>query len=223
MAIAPGAGRRVTALVAVAGVAEAVNFARRALGALVRLESVDLVEAEGVELVAEAAGTHPPLAGRAMLVLECASEEARDSGAEEELRSFLAAAPEIRGLLVAADGRDRDELASWRDEVPRALAAAGGVGGLAVTVEPGEVPSLLALARTELALVSPSAILVAHGSLVTGCMHLGVIATVPGAGRFATVLDPSRVDAALTAAAVQVGGERATCRHRLDRATEKRW
>ena len=55
----PADGSPVTALVAVAGIADAVSLARRARDELAPHGRIELVESAGVELVAEAAGTHP--------------------------------------------------------------------------------------------------------------------------------------------------------------------
>lgn len=184
---------RATALVALASVADAVTLAQRALGRLACLESLELVEAEGVELVAEEAGTHPPLAGRALLLIDCAS----DTPPEPELRALLVGAPEVRGILVATDEGERRELWSWREGVPGAIAAAGIAHKIDVGVGIAELPALLAGARAAVARLSPAARLVAFGHLGEGNLHLNVLGLDPG---------DERVEAAVLALVAELGG-----------------
>jgi hypothetical protein len=165
----------VTALVAVAGIADAVSLARRARDELAPHGRIELVESAGVELVAEAAGTHPPLAGTAMVIIESSP-----GGPSAALRAFLGAAAEARGLLVADDPHGRADLWSWRDAMPATLAALGLTAAFEVRVELDKVPSLVEVARSELARLSRSLVLVAYGSLGTCSLHLDVVGGHPG-------------------------------------------
>lgn len=187
------ARERATALVAVAAVGDAVALTLRALDSLAALESCELVEAEGVELVAEQAATHPPLAGRALLLLECASDRACSS----PLRAFLDAAPEVRGILFATDAAERRQLWSWREGVPAAVAASGTVHKLDVGVGLADVASLLDEVRATVAGLSRDARLVAFGHLGEGNLHLNVLGCA---------VDDQRVDAAVLGLVAEHGG-----------------
>jgi FAD/FMN-containing dehydrogenase len=197
-------GARATALVALASVADAVALARTALAADGARESCELVEAEGVELVAEMAATHPPLAGRAMLLLECAS----DGAPEVELRQMLSGHAAVRGILVATEPHARHELWQWRERVPAAVSAAGIAHKLDVGVALSDVPVLLDGARSAVARLAPDARLVAFGHLGEGNLHLNVLGLAP---------DDERVDAALLGLVADLGGSIAA-KHGVGRA-----
>ncbi|HUY29523.1 MAG TPA: FAD-binding oxidoreductase [Acidimicrobiales bacterium] len=191
--LVPRLGARATALVAVARVADAVELAARARRALPSLDAMELVESDAVELVAEAAASHPPLAGTALVLLECAAAVSP----RRELASFLEGADEVRGVLVATDATARAQLWSWRRDVPAALASVGG-HALDVGVPLARVPELLARVRAALAALAPGSRLVAFGRLGVGALHLHVVGAAAG---------HTAVDAAIARAVVELGGD----------------
>jgi hypothetical protein len=164
----------VTALVAVAGLAEAASLAGRAAASLAGLEAVELVEAEALELVADKAGTHPPLAGRAMVLLECVA-------GDTALEAFLGDSPEVRGLLVCFDAPGRDELWSWCEAIAE-LVVSASEDALKVELDLDTLAAVLAGARAELGLLPSAACLVAHASLGEGRLHLAIVGGAPSGG-----------------------------------------
>lgn len=185
-------GDGTTLLLATAGIEEAVALAQRCARELRGTSSVELVESDGVEYVAEATGTHPPLAGRALLLLDCS----RFEGPDWQLRDGVAGWQEVRGVLLASEPAERSALWSWRRLLPGVLRDAGAAGGLDALCPAHLLADLLRAVRTELLARAPHLQLVSYGAVLDGSIRLellgagadhrdvadGVCAAVVGAG-----------------------------------------
>jgi len=167
-----GHGNGTTALVALGGLVEGSGLVDAVSARFGRPDSVEFVESVGVELVADALGTHPPLAGTAMILLEW--RPAARSG-RDELIDFLGATPPARGVAIAHDEATRAELWSWRQHVEVARLPVRRVARVVAEVAPADVAALVALAHRALAEVDPDALLIAFGDLTRATVFLDVL------------------------------------------------
>ncbi len=157
-----------TLLLATAGIADAVELARRCARELPGASPVELVESDGVEHVADARGTHPPLAGRALLLLDCSWP----AGTERLLRDRVVGWPEVRGVLVASEPAERSALWSWRRLLPDVLRASGAARPLSVPCPAHVLAEALRAVRAELLARAPGVQLVAYGAVLDGTVDL---------------------------------------------------
>ena len=189
----PARRARATALIAVSSTAEAAALAVRAVAELSNLESFEFVEAEGVELLADERGTHPPLAGRALVVMELAS----DSDVRSDLTSFLKSADEPRGWEIARNEDERAAIWLWRQGQSEAISRAGIPHKLDVKIATDKAAELIHKCHLALQELAPDARLFAFGHLAEGRLHLNIIDLDP---------EDRRVDATLLGLVASNGG-----------------
>lgn len=163
---------RVTALVGVGELADAVSLLGR-LRALASLEAVEVMFADGIDLVCAATGLAQPFSVRhpCVVVVECAGSQ--DPGAE--LAGVLLGAPEVDDTAVASDPAGRDRLWRWRERHTEAVNALGVPHKLDVTVPTGALAAFEAEVRRVVASADPSATTVVWGHLGDGNLHVNVV------------------------------------------------
>ncbi len=182
-----------TAMVATAGLDEAVALLARLRATVPHLDAVELVLPEAMAVVAAHLGTRPPIeppGTGAYVIAECADH----ADPTDELTAALAAEREVLDAAVATEGPPRDRLIAFRDRVTEAISALGVPLKLDVAVPVGVLAELVA--RAQGAVDRHGGRLVPFGHLAEGNVHLNV-------------LDPGDVEAitadVLTAAA-SLGG-----------------
>lgn len=167
----------VTAMLSMATVDDAVDLVgnlRRRLGSL---DSVEIIQPEALDLVAEHLGARPPIdvvADGTVLLVECADQV--DPG--DALAAALTDTPGLVDTAVAVDPTQRGHLVQFRDRITDAIAAAAGAIGvptykLDVAVPAGAVTELLDVAHR--AAADDGARLIAFGHLAEGNLHLNYL------------------------------------------------
>ena len=179
--LTPAPEEVVTAWVPFGSVADAVAEGLRWFAREPAIEVLELVDAEGIRLVAAPAG------GAALLV------EAAGPGVTERLASLLG----DRDVEVAATPAQRAALWERRDGLPERIRRLGVPIKADVAVPPSRVAELTAAVPAVLDRVAPGARCVAFGHLADGNVHVNVLA--PAA-------DPMEVESALLRLAVELGG-----------------
>jgi FAD/FMN-containing dehydrogenase len=166
--LVPPAGARSTALVAVAGVASALNVVRDLRRAGVVLEAAELVLDDGMALVCEHLGVARPLAAApAYLVVEWAGPV-----------DVLAEA-DVVDAVVAEDAGRRASLWRYREAHTEAVNALGVPHKLDVTLPLPELSSFVDDVRTAVAAVAPGARVVQFGHVADGNLHVNVVGPPP--------------------------------------------
>jgi FAD/FMN-containing dehydrogenase len=166
--LVPPAGERVTALVAVAGVASALGVVRELRRAGVVLEAAEVFLDEGMALVCDHLGIGRPLAAApAYLLLEWA-------GPVEVL-----AAADVVDAVVADDAARRASLWRYREAHTEAVNALGVPHKLDVTLPLGELSAFVDDVRTAVAAVAPGATTVLFGHVADGNVHVNVVGPPP--------------------------------------------
>ena len=163
-----------TAMVGVAGLAEAVGLLARLRGAVPSLDSVELVLPEALEVVAAHLGSAPPIEGigdgiGAVVLVECAAH----SDPTDELTEALGSAEEVVDAAVATEGPAREHLVAFRDRITEAINAVGVPYKLDVAVPVRRLPDLLEVARGAVDRIGGR--LVPFGHLAEGNVHLNVL------------------------------------------------
>jgi FAD/FMN-containing dehydrogenase len=184
-----------TALLATAGLDEAVAVLARLRAGVPHLDAVELILPEAMALVAEHLGSAPPIGGEdrpvaAYVMVECADH----ADPTEELTAALAESAEVLDAAVTTEGPARDRLVAFRDRIAEAIAARGVPLKLDVAVPVGALGELLANARR--AVARHGGHLVPFGHLAEGNVHLNVLD--PG--------DPEAITADVLTAAAERGG-----------------
>jgi len=163
----------ITAVIAVADVGEAAKLGRRIVETLsgAGAGAVELMESAAVELVADAKGAHPPLAGTAMLIVD-----AETTRAAEQLTALLAQASEVRGLLLGSLSHERAELRSWRTDLDRALDATRcpRITAVSCSVSYDDIDRVVARVRRALLAAEPDLVLIVTADLCSGVVRLEV-------------------------------------------------
>lgn len=164
---------RAVALVGVTGAAAAV----RLLGELRRrtglLDAVELMLADGLELVCRVTGQRPPLAERhrAYVLVELAGPGA----GEGPLADLLAAAGGVRDAVIAGDAVGRARLWRYREAHTEAIGTEGTVLKLDVAVPVDRLAELLDVILSLGEVVAPGARSYAFGHLGEGNLHVNVV------------------------------------------------
>jgi FAD/FMN-containing dehydrogenase len=166
--LVPPAGDRVTALVAVAGVASALAVVRDLRRAGVVLEAAELFLDDGMALVCGHLGVARPLAAApAYLVVEWAGPV------------DLLARAEVLDAVVAEDAARRAALWRYREAHTEAVNALGVPHKLDVTLPLGELSAFVDDVRAAVATVAPGATTVLFGHLADGNVHVNVVGPPP--------------------------------------------
>ena len=198
----------VTAMLSTVTVDDAVDLVGRLRHRLGSLDSIEIIQPEALDLVADHLGATPPVdvvTNGTVLLVECA-DHSDPSGA---LAAALAHASGVVDSAVAIDPTQRHHLVQFRDRITDAIAAASSTLGmptykLDVAVPLDAVAELLAIAHR--AAADDEARLIPFGHLAEGNLHLNFLgATAPATHR-------------------RVGphGGRSARRHDLGRARDRR-
>jgi FAD/FMN-containing dehydrogenase len=180
-----------TAMVATAGLAEAVSVLARLRATVPHLDAVELILPEAMVVVAEHLGVTPPVAtGGAFVIVECADH----ADPTDELSAALADQPEILDTAVATEGPARERLVAFRDRITESISVLGVPLKLDVAVPVGALDELLARARRTVG--EHGGRLVPFGHLAEGNVHLNVVA--PG--------DPEAITEEVLTTAADLGG-----------------
>jgi FAD/FMN-containing dehydrogenase len=174
--LVPRLAFRVAALLAVTGVEASLSILAR-LREVSSLEAVEVMFADGVEVVCRHAGLAPPFARQypCLLLVECAGQ----ADPTDELVSVLAPAPEVLESAIASDGPGRGRLWAWRERHTEAVNALGVPHKLDVTLPLGELASFVADLGPLVDGVAPGARLVVWGHLGDGNLHVNVVGPAP--------------------------------------------
>ena len=198
---------RVVALVALAGETEqegaaaATLVARRLRDTLNGLEAVELMFANGMELVARHAGlpeapgtgSGPGPGPAAWLLVEVsgASDPTADLAAE------MGATGMVRASAVSGDGPGRARLWAYRDRHTEAIATLGIPHKLDVALPQSALSGFVAAVRDKVAQIAPDASVVMFGHAGDGNLHVNVVGPPP---------DDPRVDEAVLRLVLARGG-----------------
>ena len=170
--VVPWYQRTATAMVATAGLEEAVVVLAALRAGVTHLDAVELILPEAMELVAAHLGTAPPVGPGgvgAYVVIECADHE----DPMDELTTALAEQPEILDAAITTEGPARDRLVAFRDRITESIAAQGVPLKLDVAVPVARLAELLIAARG--AVARHGGRLVPFGHLAEGNVHLNVL------------------------------------------------
>ena len=115
-----------TALLATAGVDEAVAVLGRLRVGIPHLDAVELILPEAMALVAEHLGAAPPVGGGNSPVGAYVMVELADhTDPTDELTAALSGSAEVLDAAVTTEGPARDRLVAFRDRIAEAIAAEG--------------------------------------------------------------------------------------------------
>ena len=166
--LVPPTGDRVTALVAVAGVASALGVVRDLRRSGVVLEAAELFLDEGMALVCGHLGIGRPVAAApAYLLVEWAGPV-----------DVLAAA-DVVDAVVAEDAGRRASLWRYREAHTEAVNALGVPHKLDVTLPLAELSSFVDDVRAAVTAVAPGATVVLFGHVADGNVHVNVVGPPP--------------------------------------------
>jgi FAD/FMN-containing dehydrogenase len=168
---------RVTALVAVAGVPEAVALVAGVRAAVPSLEAAELVLADGLGLVVGHLGLALPFAAvpAAAVLLECADR--RDP--TPELAEALGRRPEVIDAAVATEPGPAAALWRLREAHTEVLAAVGPPLKLDVAVAPDRLPAFTEDLLASVASRLPGARPVLFGHVGDGNLHVNLLGVDP--------------------------------------------
>lgn len=176
LALVPVPRVRVTALLAIGGIEDALVI-RRSLRRLPSLEAAEIVWADGVALVCRHTGCPPPFAEPhpAYLLVECAA----DDDPTETLAETLARTHAVRDAAVATDRQGRQRLWAYREHHTEAINATPGVPHKFDVALP--LGALAAFEREVRGCVAEhSARVILFGHLGDGNLHVNVLGPPPG-------------------------------------------
>jgi FAD/FMN-containing dehydrogenase len=163
-----------TALLATAGLDEAVALLADLRAGVPHLDAVELILPEAMTLVADHLGAAPPAGAGdervgAYVVVECADHD----DPTDELAAAVAGAAGVLDAAVTTEGPARDRLLAFRDRIAEAIAAQGVPLKLDVAVPVATLGGLVAEARRSVA--HHGGRLVPFGHLAEGNVHLNVL------------------------------------------------
>jgi len=163
-----------TALLATAGLDEAVDLLAHLRAGVPHLDAVELILPEAMALVAEHLGATPPAGAGdervgAYVVVECADH----TDPTDELTDAVAGAAGVLAAAVTTEGPARDRLVAFRDRIAEAIAAQGVPLKLDVAVPVATLGALVTDARRSVA--RHGGRLIPFGHLAEGNVHLNVL------------------------------------------------
>jgi len=164
---------RAVALVAVGGVAEALDLLAAARAGLPSLAAAELFLAEGLDLVRGHGRLAAPFAEPypAYVVVECAAR----TDPTDELLEVLGECEAVLDATVASDVTGVAKLWAYRETHTEAISAAGVPVKLDVSVPLRELAGLVAELPAAVAAVAPSARPIIFGHLGEGNLHVNVL------------------------------------------------
>ncbi len=170
---------RLTALLAVGSLGEALSVVRRLQDATDGLESAEVMFPEGISRLAELYGLSSPLGPgpAAQLLVEVVGAD------PSPVLDALAASPEVTGSAVAGDGPGRARLWALRERHPDVVARLGVPHKLDVAVPLASLAAFEQEVRAALADLRPAPVaVVLYGHLGDGSLHVNVATSTPGDG-----------------------------------------
>jgi len=170
---------RVTALVGVASVADALAVVGRLRSVFDGLESAEVMFSEGVRLLERHFGLRSPLGTEVpvQLLVEVAVAD------PEALSALVGASPEVDGSAVATDRGGRERLWALRERHPDLVARLGVPHKLDVAVPVAALADFEVEVRSALGQLRPApAAVVLYGHVGDGSLHVNVATSEPGAG-----------------------------------------
>jgi FAD/FMN-containing dehydrogenase len=211
--LVPNLGQRVTALLGLAGTANALEVLAGLRRSVSSLESAEIFYPEGMELVRSHSGLPQPLprAWGCYLLVECADR----SDPTDSLAAALASLPvglADDAAAVASDSVGRDRLWAYRERHTEAVSALGVPHKLDVTLPLGRLAEFESSVREVVDSVAPGAVLVLWGHVGDGNLHVNVVGP-PG--------DDERVDDAVLKLVARFRGS-ISAEHGIGRA-KVRW
>jgi FAD/FMN-containing dehydrogenase len=171
-------GPLATALVAFADLPTAVAAASVLRRSLRGLEAVELMLADGVELVCGSFGLAPPFATPAPVVLLV--EAAADGDPEAALAEGVGGLDGVLDAAVASDGARRAALWQYREGHTDAINRIGPPHKLDVTLPASELADFIEAAPRLVAGVAPEARTWCFGHAADGNVHVNVTGLEPG-------------------------------------------
>jgi FAD/FMN-containing dehydrogenase len=165
---------RAVALVAVDGVAAALELLTAARAGLPSLSAAELFLAEGLELVRAHGKLSPPFAETypAYVVLECSAR----TDPTDELLEVLGECAAVQDATVASDASGVAKLWAYRETHTEAISAAGLPVKLDVSVPLRELTGLVDDLPGTVSAVAPDARVIIFGHLGEGNLHVNVLA-----------------------------------------------
>jgi FAD/FMN-containing dehydrogenase len=201
---------RVTALVAVAGIAEAVSVVAAVRRAVSAVEAAELVLGDGLALVVDHLDLPVPFAPvpPAAVLLECADR--RDP--TDDLAEALSGCADVLDAAVASEPGPAAALWRLREAHTEVLAALGPPLKLDVSVAPADLPAFCADLSATLAAGFPAGRAILFGHVGDGNLHVNVLGVDPH--------DDGATDAVLRVVARHGGS--VSAEHGIGRA-KRRW
>jgi FAD/FMN-containing dehydrogenase len=179
--LVPRSRDQVTAIVALDGLSEVHDLARRALTAVPGLLSAEFFTRDGLDILIGQAGLarpafDPPLAegAPAYLLLEADGPSALDD---------LAGLIGDRPAAVATEPAGRAGLWAYRERHPEAAGFLGVPIKLDVAVLPGQWVRLASQVTAAVTAVDPDAAVVIYGHVADGNVHVNIVPAGPADGR----------------------------------------
>jgi FAD/FMN-containing dehydrogenase len=208
--LVPRARHRVTALVGMRSVAEAVDAVVAWRGSVPELEAAELVLQAGVELVCSTFGWPPPLPTPwpVVVVLEAAGPD----DPTERLAAAVGEHPAVGDVAVASDDARRHDLWRYREEQTSAINHVGPPHKLDVTLPLERFAAFVDEVPAIVAATDPDATTWLFGHLGDGNIHVNVTGVAE---------DDDRVDDAVLREVIDRGGS-ISAEHGIGTA-KRRW
>ena len=185
----------VVALLALAGVAEAVSLAADLRREVAEVRALEVMEGESMRVVASHLGADPPVApdAAAFLLVEAAGRADPTPSLAAAIARHAASAP----VAVGVERSERERLWRWREAHPEAAAALGLVLKFDVTLPAAAIAAFCAQVSARLASGWPGATTLLYGHVGDGNIHVNVVGPDP---------DDVAVDDAVLDLVVDLGG-----------------
>lgn len=189
----PESGPKVTALIALDGIEDAIALLARLRRGMQGLIAADFFHPNGLRLVCEKRGIAPPIDGEAgvYLIVEALASE----GALESLAGIVGEVTDR--VVVADDTARRQALWEYREAHNEAISAAGTPHKFDVALPAGEIAPFIDRAQSAISKIDPGTETIVYGHLGEGNLHVNVIGLES---------DDSRVDAAVLGLVAEHGG-----------------
>jgi FAD/FMN-containing dehydrogenase len=185
----------VVALLALAGVGEAVSLASELRRDVAEVRALEVMEGESMRVVASHLGADPPVApeAAAFLLVEAAGRADPTSVLADAIARHAPSAP----VAVAVERADRERLWRWREAHPEAAAALGVVLKFDVTLPAAAIAEFCAQVSARQASGWPGSTTLLYGHVGDGNIHVNVVGPDP---------DDDAVDDAVLDLVVHLGG-----------------
>jgi FAD/FMN-containing dehydrogenase len=193
--LAPLLERRAVALLALGGVADALEVAGRLRRDLPSLQAAELFFSDGLELVLRHAGGQAPFreAHPAYLLLEAAGA----TDPTDVLTQAVAAAETVRDAVIASDDGGRARLWALRERHTEAISAEGIAHKVDVALPAARLAEFVDRVAVDVAAVFSGARTYLYGHICEGNLHLGIIGPPP---------EDESVDDAVLRLTIELGG-----------------